>query len=131
MLNTPHLKTFNFTQNIKYHSFTKDNLVKLYSRQQKVLNSFWQIWRRNYLQFIKERFKNFRKKRSKNTESQIGDIVQIPNNDKPRIQWKIGKIVKLHFGRDNCICSADISFSNNSIIHRPISMIYPFEHEDE
>lgn len=134
LLNTPHLNSCNlpqFSNNITYHSLSKDGLINLYRHQQKVLNSFWQTWRGNYLQFIKKRSHTLRKKRSEKIEPKVGDIVQISNNDKPRIQWKIGKITKLHLGRNNCIRSVDICLPNSTTLRRPVTMVFPLEHQTE
>lgn len=41
-------------------------------------------------------------------------------------RWQLGKVLKLHVGRDNCVRSVDLKTSTG-IVSRPIVMLYPLE----
>ena len=56
----------------------------------------------------------------------IGDIVIIRGDEKNRNLWKLGKVVRLIFGRDGEIRGAKVQTSNG-ILERTPQHLYPLE----
>lgn len=64
---------------------------------QKMLDSFWKKWSREYLVTLNNRYKWS----TKRDEPEIDDVVIIKEDNLPPAKWLLGKIVKLHPGNDN------------------------------
>ena len=58
----------------------------------------------------------------------VNDIVMI-SSDSPRLQWKLGKIMKLHQGRDGHVRSVEL-LTAHGIVTRPVVKIFPLEIEN-
>jgi hypothetical protein len=56
----------------------------------------------------------------------LGDVVQIPDDNLPGTNWKIGVIEELSYGNDNLVRSAKMRTSK-SVMNRPIVKIHPLE----
>jgi len=132
LLNIPNLGTFSELDRkpnpASYQSITKSQLIRRYKQVQKVINTFWQIRRGSYLQQLKEKLQIPKQRNYVKELPTIGDIVQIQNDKKPRIQWTVGRIIGLRFGRDQKIRSVEIRTPNGNILTRPVNALYPLEH---
>ena len=60
-------------------------------------------------------------------ESKEGDIVIVKENNLPRSNWKLGKIIHLVLGRDSKVQSAEILLPSRTVISRAINYLYPLE----
>ena len=62
----------------------------------------------------------------------VDDVVLIENENYKRPDWRIGRINKLFYGRDNKVRSAEIIVITNGKqmpMRRPINKLYPIENE--
>lgn len=105
-----------------------DKLLKLWKKGQRMLDTFWQIWRNEYLLSLRERSQN--RLKSHRVQSHIipsvGDIVLI-KEDIPRGQWKMGKLIKLQHSRDGRVRSAEVRTSSSRVLRRPLNLLFPIE----
>ena len=88
---------------------------------------FWKRWSSEYLTSLRE-FHKFKKSRKVVRIPEINDIVIIKEEKLPRLQWRLGRVTKLIFGRDNKVRAVSILVGKTgTIIDRPINLVYPLE----
>ena len=103
-------------------SFTKDDtyLIKHWRRVQYLANLFWSRWKHEYLASLQKR-----SKWSNSTPNiKVGDIVLLTDDNAPRNQWKLARVVSANPSPDNLVRSVRIKLSKNSepttFLDRPI-----------
>ena len=103
-------------------SFTKDDtyLIKHWRRVQYLANLFWSRWKHEYLASLQKR-----SKWSNSTPNiKVGDIVLLTDDNAPRNQWKLARVVSANPSSDNRVRSVRIKLSKNSepttFLDRPI-----------
>lgn len=109
-----------------------DKLLKMWKKGQKLLDSFWTMWRDEYLLSLRERTQTKLKcGRVKSPYAPIvGDVVIIKDN-LPRGVWKLGRLVQLIHSNDGEIRSAKVVLSSRKVISRPLNLLYPLEIEEK
>jgi hypothetical protein len=116
---------------VPYESNAKKPLI-IWKKGQKLLDTFWDIWRNEYLLSLRERMQS--KLKSPRIESHfcpsVSDIVLI-KDDVSDGQWKFGKVTTLNRSRDGNIRSADLLTSSRKVIKRPLNLLYPIEVVDK
>ena len=107
---------------------TSNKLLKIWKKGQKLLDSFWKMWREDYLMSLRERMQTCLKcGRIRSPFSpQVGDVV-ILKDDVPRGLWKMGKIVTLIPSSDKEIRSAKVQLASGKVVGRPLNLLYPLE----
>ena len=102
-------------------------LRKRWRRVQYLANVFWTRWRKEYLTNLQGRPKWCRVKRN----MKVGDIVLMPEDNVPRGQWRLARIVKVYPDKRNQVRSVQIKTSG-SLLDRPVNkLILLFEKEDQ
>ena len=100
----------------------------MWKRGLKHIDSFWKIWKEDYLLSLRERSQ--RSLKGPRTQSpfsaNVGDIILI-KDDLPRGSWRIGRIMDLETSRDGQIRSAKVLLPSKKIIGWPLSLLYPIE----
>ena len=110
-------------------SFTKDDtyLIKHWRRVQYLANLFWSRWKHEYLAPLQKR-----SKWSNSTPNiKVGDIVLLTDDNAPRNQWKLARVVSTNPSSDNLVRSVKIKLSKNSepttfldrLIHKLILLV--------
>jgi len=103
-------------------------LLQVWRKGERLLNTFWQIWRKEYLLSLRERSQM--KVKSSRVVSHsvpcIGDVVLI-KDDIPRGQWEMGKLVKLTISKDRQVRSAEVQTSTGKVLRRPLNLLFPIE----
>ncbi|XP_053403207.1 uncharacterized protein LOC128558308 [Mercenaria mercenaria] len=114
-----------------YESSTK-KLLKLWNKGQKLLNNFWEIWKKEYLISLRERTQSELKSHrvQSSFKPSVGDVVLI-KDDLPRGLWKMGKVIKLIMSNDGQYRSAKVNLSNGRTIGRTLNHLYPVEVSDD
>ncbi|VDP08890.1 unnamed protein product [Heligmosomoides polygyrus] len=103
-------------------------LVDWYKETVKVLDSFWDIWHRDYLAALRERQQlPTRRKRSTTKTPKEGDIVLMADDKLPRGQWPLGVLMKICYGQDNVARSATVRTSSGRQLIRSLAHLYPLE----
>ncbi|MGZ7362304.1 hypothetical protein ACXWSS_09830, partial [Streptococcus pyogenes] len=72
-------------------------------------------WKAEYLQDLHKRYKW----KNPQKEPKVGDVVFIVENNLPPTEWRLGRIEKLHRGKDNHVRILDVK-TQSGIITRPL-----------
>lgn len=107
---------------------TRDNLLKLWKKGQKLLNSFWKMWREDYVMSLRERMQSSLKagKLRSPFQANIGDTVLL-KDDLPRGCWRLGLIVGRVLSHDNNVRSVKVKLASGRVLNRPLNLLYPLE----
>uniref|UniRef100_A0AAF5RTL0 DUF5641 domain-containing protein n=1 Tax=Wuchereria bancrofti TaxID=6293 RepID=A0AAF5RTL0_WUCBA len=105
-----------------YRMSTQEKLINYWSHTNEALDHFWELWKREYLNSLKERSqKNHTSTRLVNTrEPSEQEIVLVNEPEIARGMWKLAKI------KEKCY----IEMPNGRLLHRLVNMLYPLEVED-
>ena len=130
----PHIGLPTYTQgdtdddDYKPEMTTAERIIATWKKGLKHLDSFWRIWREDYLLNLRERSQqNLKESRTQSPISpNIGDVILI-KDDLPRGMWKIGRIHELVTSRDGQTRSAKIKLPSNKTVGRPLNLLYPVE----
>ena len=94
---------------------------------QNVVESFWLMWYREYLDGLRETG-SCRKVGKGAFEIKVGDVVVIEEDVVPRHRWRLGVVVELLEGSDGYIRGAKVKVGKTkNIIRRPANRLYPTE----
>lgn len=109
---------------------THKSLTKRAQYHKRVLEQFTNSWKSEYLMSLRET-SAFIHRPSKEI-IQVGDIVLLRNECKPRALWKVAKVTELVRGRDGAVRSAKIerltsSREKTTELRRPIQHLVPLE----
>ncbi|XP_055910525.1 uncharacterized protein LOC129944888 [Eupeodes corollae] len=89
--------------------------LRNWERVQQILYSFSKRWKEEYLTDLQRRTKwKFPKRNIK-----VGDVVVVRNENLPPTQWRLGKIVAVHPGKDGKVRVATVKTQQGEIL-RPI-----------
>ncbi|XP_054280801.1 uncharacterized protein LOC128998611 [Macrosteles quadrilineatus] len=110
---------------------TESDLLKMWKKGTNNLNSFWKIWKKDYLLSLRERTQhNIKQGRILSTQHpQVGDVVHV-HDTLPRGTWRLGKIEVLNVSADGNVRSAKLKLGSGKYITRPINLLYPIEVSD-
>ena len=97
---------------------------KWWRRVQYMANQFWFRWRREFLQNLQSRTKWTQPRRN----MAVGDIVISKEDDGPRNQWPLAKVVEVYPSEDGCvrkvkILKADGELDNQGRRQKPPTML--------
>ena len=84
---------------------------KRWRRIQYLANEFWSRWRREYLQNLQVRRKWHGIKRN----AQQGDIVLISDDNLPRSQWRLGRIIEAFQDKDGLVRKVKLLVGSSSL----------------
>lgn len=87
---------------------------------QKMTQSFWKIWQRDYLHTLQQRCKWFKDQ----VNVQVGDIVTIVEQNLPPLEWRFGRVVELHPGSDGVVRVVTLRTAKG-LLRRPVVKICP------
>ena len=97
----------------------------------KNLDTFWSLWRREYLTNLRETHQKRLKKRINSIDPNIDDVVLIHDEKLKLSSWKMGRIKNLLKSSDGKYRSAEnvIAAANrkNFTITRSLNKLYPIE----
>ena len=102
--------------------FTVADISRRMKYRAKLLEDLWKRWQTDYLCALRERFQW---SKPNHRRVSINDVVLV-KSDRPRLMWKLGKIVKLHPSRGGFIRVVTVRTSTGEFI-RPVSLLYPIE----
>lgn len=105
-------------------SSTKEILLKTYRYREKLLNTFWKIFFKDYLLNLKS--VNCVKNHEAKVDLNVNDIVIIHDEHLPRNMWRLGKVIKTFTGRDGLIRSCEVK-TEKGIIKRPLQLLVKLE----
>lgn len=106
----------------------KIDLVNSWKRGQRILEEFKKMFIHQYLFSLRERYRHSSKQPRVTSEKtpKIGDLVQIKDDSKNRINWKVGNIISLLKGKDDQCRVAKVRVGDTEFI-RSLAHLYPLE----
>ncbi|KAH7714689.1 Pao retrotransposon peptidase family protein [Aphelenchoides avenae] len=105
-------------------------LVKLRDDQQKALEKFSEIWNKQYLLCLADQYrKDLTRSGGVHRNPIAGEAVFIkPIDDNvPRREWKLARIIECRPGEDGVIRTAQIKQANGTVTERSVTQLYPVE----
>lgn len=87
---------------------------------QKITQSFWRTWQRDYLHTLQQRAKWFISKPNIN----INDLVILVEPNLPPLQWRLGRVQTVHPGSDGVVRVVTVK-TTRGILRRPVVKICP------
>ena len=114
-------------------SLDSSHLTRRMKHLSNTLNHFWNRWRSEYLNELREAhsYTSKRLTRSQPSSVSIGDVVIVHDEHLPRGLWKLGKIISVMKGRDGLIRGATVQMAasngRKAVLNRPIQLLYPLE----
>jgi hypothetical protein len=115
-------------------SFAKEDIYsrKWWRRVQYLSAQFWSRWRKEYITNLNYRQKWNRPRRNVRT----GDIVLLVEDNTPRNQWTLGKIIATHKSADGFVRKVDLLLSKKddsspTILQRPIQKVVVIVEEND
>ena len=106
-------------------------ITKQEKHLQKILNHFWNRWRREYVTELRE---HHRRQKTEGKTAEIGDVVSVYEDKIPRHLWKLGRVEKLLVGRDGKVRAAELTINDKAgktlTMRRPIQKLFPLEVND-
>ena len=100
----------------------------MWKKGQRLLQTFWKIWRDDYLLSLRERTQTMLKtgrNRSQYAPS-VGNVVLI-KDEIPRGCWRMGKVMKLVSSSDGSVRSAKVKMPSGRVFGRPLNLLFPIE----
>lgn len=97
-----------------------ENRLNNYQKLQRLIQSFWTRWRKEYISELQVR--NKWKIREPNLKE--GDLVILKEDNLPPCHWVLGRIQEIHLGKDKLSRVVTVKCSSG-VIKRPISKICP------
>ena len=104
-------------------------LMNLWTKSQKILQSFWESWEKQYLLALREKTPWYHKKArgSVSASPALDEIVLVYDAMRSRTDWSVARITALNKGQDGMIRSANIKLPSGKITTRPVNHLYSLE----
>jgi len=96
-----------------------------YRRRQLLLTQFWKRWKHDYLLQLRNAMQSRLPARSR--DLQVGELVLVNDDFKPRMHWKMGLVHEVYPGRDGKVRSVTVRLPTGDCIKRPAQLLYPLE----
>ena len=104
---------------------SRQKLLKFWRRSQQAPDKLWNIYYKEYIISLRERFEREHKaKRSiQNSAPKLGEVVLVEEHGAPRGEWRLAKILEIKGGNDNYIRVARVKMANGNVLTRPINQL--------
>ena len=104
------------------------SLLNTWKKGQIQLNTFWNLWRDDYLTSLRERAPFHKLSRGRiHAHPKVGQVVLIKEDNMPRGVWKIGRIDNFCNSSDGKVRVAEVCLPNGRRIKRAINHLYPLK----
>lgn len=100
------------------YTTTPTNRLNLLQLTQRRLQDFWKRWKREYLCQLQGRTKRWKSA----VPIDIGTLVVIHEDNLPPLQWKLGRIMKIHPGEDGTVRVVTLKTAKG-LLTRPVEKI--------
>ncbi|KAG5891966.1 hypothetical protein JTB14_003052 [Gonioctena quinquepunctata] len=95
------------------------NRLKLFQRLQQLTQHFWKRWSLEYITSLQQRSKW----KAKIPESvRTNSLVLLREENLPPMQWRLGRIVAVHPGRDNVVRVVSV-LTKNGVVKRSVTKV--------
>lgn len=111
---------------------TKEKFVRYWSNTLKTLDTFWEIWKREYLTGLREltQREHNSPKGAEVRRPYENEIVLVNEPEIPRGMWKLARIKEIKRGSDGEARNAIIEMPHGKLLSRPINVLYSLEIND-
>lgn len=105
-----------------------ERLLVLWKRSVAILDKFWDYWRTEYLNSLRERTQRHVKQGATTPlEPSLGEVVIIHEPNLPRTFWKLGIIVNFRQSHPKQLKVAQVKTGPNKFLWRSINQLYSLE----
>jgi hypothetical protein len=104
----------------------KFNRLSRWQKVQQMLQHWWTRWRQEYLSNLQQRFKWAEKREN----LAVGDLVTIKDDNLPPTKWKLGRIININPGNDDCVRNVTVKTAEGEL-KRTIAKLCPILRHDE
>ena len=101
----------------------ENHIGRLFRLRTKVLQSFWDRWKHEYLCSLRERSGTHRPNNMKIPS--VGEVVLLVD-DKPRMTWRLAVVQNLLSSDDKSVRSVEVRTTSGNLV-RPVSKLCPLE----
>uniref|UniRef100_A0A7E4VTJ4 DUF5641 domain-containing protein n=2 Tax=Panagrellus redivivus TaxID=6233 RepID=A0A7E4VTJ4_PANRE len=110
----------------------REDLVRKLSKHNQQIRKIWRTWTDHYLNFLREKqcIKPRNPRSTTNRLPELGEVVLIYDDQKPRQFWSLARVTELVPSADQVIRSAIVVTSNGRPKKRSIGHLYPLEIND-
>lgn len=110
------------------NSDSQEFLVSQYSILRDSLQTFWELWQKDYLQVLAERNQlRSSKTRSSGTQPKIGDVVLLFTDNSARSNWPLGVVIQVNRSADGAVRSVKVRTGRYKILDRSTNQLIPLE----
>ena len=107
------------------------DLVRRLRHLNKVMDHFWQRWRKEYLIELRDCHRRTGVTSGSHPPVMVGDIILVHDQDHPRTFWRLGKVENLIESFNNKVRGARVRVGSksgrSSILRRAVQLHYPLE----
>ncbi|XP_053617910.1 uncharacterized protein LOC128679591 [Plodia interpunctella] len=89
----------------------KENTLRRYERLEKLRQHFWNRWQQEYIVELQQRIKW----KTSVDQLKVGDMVLIQEENVPPMNWRLGRVTKLFYGKDGISRVADVNTSRGCV----------------
>ena len=97
----------------------KINRLSRWQSIERIRQCFWKRWSTEYLSSLQQRTKW---RRQHGHEVKEGTLVLIHEDNLPPLKWKLGRVIKLHPGKDNIVRVVSLKTINGEV-KRPVTKL--------
>ena len=108
-----------------YPSVNKEEITRRWRYRQRLMTSFWNSWRREYLLSLKS---DHCCETPQPSQLNVGDVILIGEDNTPRQSWKLGRVEELFPGCDGLVRSCAVRTTSGTVLRRPVQLLYCLEH---
>lgn len=98
---------------------TPENRLTAFEKMQKLTQEFWRRWSKEYIHTLQQRHKWMK---SNNVPLKEGMLVLMVEENTPPTQWKLGRVVELHKGKDQRVRVVSVR-TQNGVLKRSVCKI--------
>lgn len=99
-------------------------LKTTWSARQAHLEAAWKRWRKEYLTELRSAYHS---KNLRAGDVRVGDVVLIGDDDRSRLQWKMGLVEKVFTGSDGRVRACLLKTAASHRLRRPVQHLYQLE----
>ncbi|VDM13310.1 unnamed protein product [Wuchereria bancrofti] len=117
---------------IPYKLNSQEKLIQYWSNTLKDLDTFWGIWKDEYLNSLKKRNREHSSLRDLIRRApHEGEILLVNEPEALRCMWKLVKMKEIKRGKDGEVRSVSIELPQGKILNKPVNMLYSLEIKGE
>lgn len=107
---------------------SQETLVSHYALLRDSLETFWELWHKDYLQALADRNQlRIAKKQESGNRPKVGDVVLMQTDNTTRSNWPLGLIVQVNKSADGAVRSVKLKTGKQKLLDRSTNQLIPLE----